>query len=115
MTEKKKATNVSGDNILISYKLEDFLEYKEINNLMTSELSEYCKTFGGNLLFRDSLLHATSTIIDAFMNGKNPNDMVFKNTLIEYLNKLTTKNYATCIDTLKKLDYSTVDHLKHIV
>lgn len=98
------------DKIAISYKLEDFMKYQDINNVMPTNLVSFCSEYGGDVVLRECLLKQTESIVNNYLSGKNPNDIVFKNTLVEYLNKISFKTYDACLETIKKLNYSHKDH-----
>jgi len=102
----------SGSKIAISYKLDDFMRYQDINNLMHSNLVSFCSDYSGDVVLRLSLLKQSDSIINNFLSGKNPNDIIFKNTVIEYLNKVNIKTFDTCIEMLKKLNYTSKDHFE---
>jgi hypothetical protein len=98
------------DKIAISYKLDDFMKYQDINNVLPTNLVSFCSEYGGDVVLREGLLKQTESIINNYLSGKNPNDIVFKNTTVEYLNKVSFKTYASCLETLKKLNYTHKDH-----
>lgn len=98
------------NNINISYKMEDFMKYKDSNIMLPANLKLYCNDLGGNVFFREGLTKEVSNIIDSFLNGKNPNDIIFKNSIIEALNNITQRNYQTVITTLKSLNFSKAEH-----
>lgn len=102
----------SGNKIAISYVLDDFMKFKPINMVMPVNLVPFCEEYGGDVIIREHLLTQTSSIIDQFLSGKNPNDIIFKNVLVECLNKVSFKTYDLCLETLKGLNYSTRDHLE---
>lgn len=97
-------------NINISYGIEDFMNFKEANTMLPCNIKTFCNEMGGNLLFREGMIKAAGEIINSFMTGKNPNDIIFKNNIIEALNKITHKNYINTIETLKKLTYNKSEH-----
>ena len=97
-------------HINISYTVEDFMKYKEANTMLPCNIKTFCNEMGGNLLFRDGMVKVTGDIISSFMTGKNPNDIIFKNNIIEGLNKITQKNYTTTLENLKKLTYNKTEH-----
>ena len=101
-----------GSKILTSFSLKDIFKYKEMNNVMPPNLAPFCSEYGGDLILREMLIKNTDTIINTFMSGKNPNDIVFKNTLVEHLNKVTTKTYGTCLEMIKKLNYVSKEHFE---
>jgi hypothetical protein len=96
--------------INISYNLDEFLKYKELNMMFPSNLKSYCNELGGNIYFRDTLLKETGNIIESFLNGRNPNDIIFKNNIIENLNKVNQRNYIQILENLKLLEYSKAEH-----
>jgi hypothetical protein len=97
-------------NINISYTIEDFMSYKDANYMLPRNIKTFCNEMGGCLLFRDGMVKTTGDIINSFMTGKNPNDIIFKNNIIEALNKITQKNYTTTLESLKKLAYIKSEH-----
>uniref|UniRef100_A0A6C0EA58 MIF4G domain-containing protein n=1 Tax=viral metagenome TaxID=1070528 RepID=A0A6C0EA58_9ZZZZ len=88
------------------------MKYQDVNNVLHSNLTSFCEKFGGDVIVRESLLKQTNTIITTFLNGKNPNDIVFKNILVECLNKISVKTYEQSIETLKRLHYSKLEHFE---
>jgi hypothetical protein len=96
--------------INISYSLNDFMKYKDVNNYLPMNLKTICNEMGGTIIIRDFILKEVELVIDNFNSGKNPNDLIFKNCIIEFLNKVNQKNYDTIIDGLKKLNYTNPEH-----
>jgi hypothetical protein len=97
-------------NIKVSYDLDKFMEYKDRNMMLPLNLKPICNEYGGTFIIRDILLKEVGAVIDNFNSGKNPNDIIFKNLVIENLNKITQKNYTTIIEALKNLSYTKQDH-----
>jgi hypothetical protein len=96
--------------INISYSLQDFMYYKDCNVFLPVNLKPLCNDLGGTLILRDIILKEVGNVIDTFTSGKNPNDIIFKNSIIEYLNKINQNNYSTIIDNLKKLSFTKYEH-----
>ena len=96
--------------INISYNLDEFLKYKDLNMALPADLKSYCNDIGGNIYFRDTLLKESGNIIESFLNGRNPNDIIFKNSIIENLNKVNQKNYIQILENLKLLEYTKAEH-----
>jgi len=96
--------------INISYNINDFMKYKDCNMLLPPNLKPLCNDIGGTLILRDLILKEVGMVIDIFTNGKNPNDMIFKNSIIEYLNKINQRNYSTILDSLRSLSFSKYEH-----
>jgi len=97
-------------NIKVSYNLDKFMEFKEKNMMLPVNLKPICNEYGGTLIIRDIILNEVANTINSFNSGKNPNDIIFKNSIIECLNKINQKNYTTIVDTLKNLTYTKHDH-----
>jgi hypothetical protein len=96
--------------INISYNLDKFMEYKDKNNMIPPNLKPLCNEYGGTLIIRDIIMKEVHNVIDMFTSGKNPNDIIFKNSVIENLNKINQKNYVTILETLKNLSYTKHEH-----
>jgi hypothetical protein len=98
------------DKIKISYSLDDFMKYKDVNTSLPVNLKPICNDIGGLFLIRDIILKEVALVIDNFNSGKNPNDLIFKNSIIEFLNKVNQKNYQTIVDGLKNLSFTKPEH-----
>ena len=96
--------------INISYNLDKFLQYKDKNTMLPHNLKPLCNEYGGTLILRDIILKEVENVIETFTSGKNPNDIIFKNSIIENLNKINQKNYVLILDGLKNLSYSKHEH-----
>lgn len=96
--------------INISYGLKEFMDYKECNTMLPLNLKSLCNDLGGTLIMRDIILKEVGQVIDSFVNGKNPNDIVFKNTIIENLNKINQTNYNIILESFRKLSFSKYEH-----
>ena len=96
--------------INISYNLDKFMEYKDKNNMIPPNLKPLCNEYGGTLIMRDIIMKEVYNVIDMFTSGKNPNDIIFKNSVIENLNKINQKNYALILEALKNLSYTKHEH-----
>jgi hypothetical protein len=98
------------NNINISYGIDEFMKYKDCNLMLPPNLKAFCNDIGGTVFFRDGMIKEVGNIIDSFMNGRNPNDILFKNSIIEALNNITQRNYQTVITNLKSLSFKTPEH-----
>ena len=96
--------------INISYNLDKFMEYKENNTMLPQNLKPMCNEYGGTLILRDIIMKEVHNVIEIFTSGKNPNDIVFKNSIIENLNKINQKNFAVILTELKNLSYTKYEH-----
>jgi hypothetical protein len=86
------------------------MKYKELNYMLPVNLKPYCNDIGGTVYFREGMVKEVGAIIDTFMNGRNPNDILFKNSIIEALNNITQRNYQTVITNLKSLNCDKTEH-----
>jgi len=96
--------------INISYNLDEFMQYKQNNMMLPSNLKSFCNDIGGVVIFRDSIIKEAGKIIESFLTGKNPNDILFKNSIIELMNKITQKNVQQILESLKTLSYNKTEH-----
>jgi hypothetical protein len=96
--------------INISYNLGEFMRYKDNNNMIPPNLKLLCNEYGGTLILRDNIMKEVNNVIEMFTSGKNPNDIIFKNMVIENLNKINQKNYASILESLKNLSYTKHEH-----
>ncbi len=96
--------------INISYSLADFMNYKDCNMLLPQNLKSLCNDLGGTLILRDIILKEVVSVIESFTSGKNPNDIIFKNSIIELMNKITQRNFQQILESLKTLSYTKSDH-----
>ena len=86
--------------INISYDLNKFMEYKDKNMMLPVNLKPICNEYGGTLIIRDIILKEVANVIDNFNSGKNPNDIIFKNSIIEF--SIIRKIYSRKIKTSSK-------------
>jgi hypothetical protein len=98
------------NNINISYNIDELMKYKDNNYMLPPNLKPFCNDIGGTVYFRDGMVKEVGGIIDSFMNGRNPNDILFKNSIIEALNNITQRNYQTVITNLKSLNFNKSEH-----
>jgi hypothetical protein len=98
------------NNINISYNIDELMKYKDHNYMLPPNLKPFCNDIGGTVYFRDGMVKEVGGIIDSFMNGRNPNDILFKNSIIEALNNITQRNYQTVITNLKSLNFIKSEH-----
>lgn len=98
------------DKIKISYSLDDIMKYKDANTSLPMNLKPICNDIGGMFIMRDIILKEVAVVIDNFNSGKNPNDLIFKNSIIEFLNKINQKNYQIIIEGLKSLSFTKPEH-----
>jgi hypothetical protein len=98
------------NNINISYNIDELMKYKDYNYMLPPNLKPFCNDIGGTVYFRDGMIKEVGGIIDSFMNGRNPNDILFKNSIIEALNNITQRNYQTVITNLKSLNFIKSEH-----
>ena len=101
------------ETTLIRYDLEEFIKYKDDNNILEESLQTHCLNNNViNLSIRHDFVIEMQDIISNIMKGINPNEMAFKNTLRELLNKINKNNYTELIDQLKNMEYDTKNNFR---
>ena len=94
-------------NTVIRYNFDEFTKYKPINNIIIPELQKHCiNNNNSNIQLRDEFTNELKIIVDALMKGVNLNNILLKNLIKEYLNKLTKTNYSTIIEQLNQINYN---------
>jgi len=95
-----------------SYQYDDFIKYKEPNNMLPQELVEYCVTETNNLspdinIFSDCM----RDIISSITKGDNPNNLIFRNLIKSYINTINQSNYPEYLQKLKNLEFSSYENI----
>ena len=103
-------------NVNISYDLDELLKYKDINNVLPEELQEYCLTINDSPLnIRPELIFEMKNITDSILNGLDPNDIVLKSSIREFLNKISKGNFDEYLSKLINLNYSNQQHYELLI
>lgn len=100
---------------LLSYQYDEFMKYKNVNNMIPIELVEHCIN-NNNKNVELSLFgsHINNTILQ-ITRGDNPDDIILKNTIKSYINKINKSNYTECMDKLKSLNYNTKENVLYLI
>lgn len=108
-----------GNKIYISYKIEEIIRYKEINEIIPNNLITLCNENKNKnemkIKFREIFIKKTKEVIDNYLSGKNPNDIIIKNIIIENLNKVSYDTYNKCIEILKRINYNKREHYEILI
>lgn len=92
---------------LVRYDYNDFKKYQNINNIMPDELKEHCLHNNNNTIsIRTEFESDIIEIINSIMKGVNPNNILTKNIIREYLNKLTKANIQDYLDKFDSINYT---------
>ena len=91
----------------ISYNLDEFMNYKEINNVLPEELKKYCLSINNSPLnIRSELFFEMKNINKSILSGSDPNDIILKTEIRDNLNKISKTNFDEYIEKLINLNYS---------
>ena len=100
------------ENVLVRYNLDDFLNHKHINEVLPIELEQYCLTNNSNkLVIREDFIRDMSDIVVSAFHGINPNDILLKTTIRDYMNKICQSNYDEYLEKLQSIKYLNKNHL----
>lgn len=103
-------------DVLIKYKIHQIFECMDDNILLPPELKEYCShDYKKPRPILEDLKKSMEEITDSYFNGVNPNDISFKTTIRDNLNKINNNNYNNILEELKTLDYSSHNHFMILV
>jgi hypothetical protein len=88
---------------IISYSLEEFMSYRDVNGILPQYLEKYC----GTVSFARPSVNVYSVqlneIITAITQGQDPNDINIKNLIKYHIGLLDYKNYTAQLERLKQL------------
>jgi len=100
----------------ISYKLDDFVNYKDINDVLPEELKKYCLSINDiTLNIRSELLFEMKNINKSILSGSDPNDIILKTEIREILNKISKTNFDEYIVKLENLNYSNSNNYEVLI
>jgi hypothetical protein len=95
-----------------SYQYDDFVKYKECNNLLPQHLVQYCvqdtNEFSPNI---DNFSDSMRDIITSITKGDNPNNLIFRNLIKSYINTINQSNYPEYLQKLKNLEFSSQESI----
>lgn len=99
----------------ISYSLEEFIKYRNMNKDPLQELEVYRWT---NKNLHDLSLKNYSDemkmIITTINSGKNTNDVIFINDVKYLINTINKKNYGDYLSKFKKMDFSSKENVQFL-
>ena len=99
----------------ISYNLDEFMNYKEINNVLPEELKTYCLSINNiPLNIRSELLFEMKNINKSILSGSDPNDIILKTEIRDNLNKISKTNFDEYIEKLVNLNFSNLVIMKFL-
>jgi len=97
--------------VLIKYNIDQIFACREANNVMPTELKEYCNHLGkGQISILPDLVKPMDDVTKSHSHGINPNDIILRNVIRENLNKLNNRNYQDVLKDIKALNYANERH-----
>ncbi len=96
------------------YSYDDFMKYKDINNVVTKELykTSIVKPMSINVDIYDEILN---DIITNIKHGNDPNEIILKNNLKHLINIVNQSNYEETLEKIKKIDFSSVKIIRFFI
>lgn len=93
--------------VLVKYSIDTIFDCIEDNNVMLPELEKYCvDMYDLPLKMLSDFKNVMSNIVKSYSNNINQNDISFKNTIRECLNKINESNYDNVLVKLKSLEFT---------
>jgi hypothetical protein len=98
-----------------SYKYDEIMKYQKINNFIPQSLISLC--YSDMISYVPDLSSfdvQVNEIISSITKGDNPNNIIFRNFVKFYVNKINHTTYTEYLEKLKALDYSSKDNLQFL-
>ena len=97
--------------VLIRYNLDEFFSFKKANEYLPDNLENYCLSNNNSKLsIRKEFYTELSEITESAFNKIDPNDILIKNTIREYLNIISNTNYSLTLEKLKTIKFTNKNH-----
>ena len=102
---------------LLSYQYDEFMKYKNVNNVLPQHLVPYCtqdsyKDIYPNIeIFEEQL----KNIISSVTKGDDPNNVILRTYIKFYVNMIHQGNYDEYLKKLKDLNYSTRENMHFLL
>jgi len=94
--------------VLVKYPIEIIFDCIDDNNVLLPELEKYCTDIHDlPMTMLGDFKNVMSNIVKSYSSNTNHNDISFKNTIRECLNKINESNYDNVLQKLKSLEYTT--------
>jgi hypothetical protein len=98
-----------------SYKYDEFKKYQKINNYLPQSLVSLCyQDIASYFPDVSSFDEQLNEIISSITKGDNPNNIVFRNFVKFYVNKINQTTYLEYLEKLKALDYSSRENVQFL-
>ena len=99
--------------ILVRYKLEELMKYKDKNNVITYELLKYCINPNTSCVeIRPEFKNGIQVIIESRLNNEDPSNILMKQNIRNILNKINVKNFVDCMHNLKTMKITGINFFK---
>jgi hypothetical protein len=99
----------------LSYKIDDFIRYREKNTNMPQDILPYCynnKEFGKPNI--SQYIEYMKVISENVTKGINTNDVIFKNDVKYLVNTINKKNYSDALNKLRSLNYTSRENVQFL-
>jgi len=101
---------------LLSYQYDEFIKYKEINNVLPQHLVPFCSHETKDVYPDISVFGETlNNIISSITKGDDPNNSILKNLIKIYVNMLHQGNYEEYLHKLQNQNYFSKEHIHFLL
>jgi hypothetical protein len=102
---------------LLSYQYEEFMKYKQANNILPQHLVSYCSQEIAKDVYPDVSVFAEqlNNIISSITKGDDPNNLILRNFIKFYVNMIHQGNYEEYLEKLQKLNYTSKDNMHFLL
>ena len=101
---------------LLSYQYDEFVKYKDINNVLPQHIVPFCShdmqknAYPDISVFGDTL----NNIITSITKGDDPSNSVLKNSIKIYVSMVHQGNYEEYLQKLQEQEYSSKEHIQFL-
>lgn len=96
----------------LSYQYDEIMSFQQVNNKLPNELITYCVTdTNNNIPNLGTYKEQLQEIIESIPKGIDPNSVVFRNLVREYIGTISQNNYDTFFLKLKSLNYASKENV----
>lgn len=102
---------------LLSYQYDEFVKYKQINNILPQHLVPFCSHETAKDVYPDiSVFGETlNNIISSITKGDDPNNSILKNLIKIYVNMVHQGNYEEYLQKLQEQNYFSKENIHFLL
>lgn len=102
---------------LLSYQYDEFIKYKQINNILPQHLVPFCSHEITKDVYPDIGIfgETLNNIISSITKGDDPNNLILKNLIKIYVNMVHQGNYKEYLDKLQEQNYVSLENIHFLL